>query len=54
MNVPDVPCVTTAESLSPDLNVPVQTGIQSSENLNALQIVVSIIFFDNCVHFLYL
>ncbi|XP_059581063.1 transcription factor TFIIIB component B'' homolog isoform X3 [Alligator mississippiensis] len=39
VNVPDVPCVTTAESLSPDLNVPVQTGIQSSENLNALQIV---------------
>ncbi|XP_025061429.1 transcription factor TFIIIB component B'' homolog isoform X1 [Alligator sinensis] len=39
VNVPDVPCVTTAESLSPDLNVPVQAGIQSSENLNALQIV---------------
>ncbi|XP_019372513.1 PREDICTED: transcription factor TFIIIB component B'' homolog isoform X2 [Gavialis gangeticus] len=39
VNVPDVPCVTTAESVSPDLNVPVQAGIQSSENSNIIQIV---------------
>lgn len=48
MNVPDVPCITTAEYLSHDLNVVVQPVMQRDENLNASQI-VSIPFLVLCL-----
>nr|XP_025041013.1 transcription factor TFIIIB component B'' homolog [Pelodiscus sinensis] len=41
VNVPDVPCITTAEYLSHDLNVVVQPVMQGDENLNASQIEVA-------------
>ncbi|EMP36304.1 Transcription factor TFIIIB component B'' like protein [Chelonia mydas] len=41
VNVPDVPCITTAEYLSHDLNVVVQPVMQRDENLNASQIEVT-------------
>ncbi|XP_043371018.1 transcription factor TFIIIB component B'' homolog isoform X4 [Dermochelys coriacea] len=41
VNVPDVPCITTAEYLSHDLNVVVQPVMERDENLNASQIEVT-------------
>ncbi|TFK15723.1 V-type proton ATPase subunit S1-like protein [Platysternon megacephalum] len=41
VNVPDVPCITTAEYLSHDLNVVVHPVMQRDENLNASQIEVT-------------
>ncbi|KAM9138338.1 transcription factor TFIIIB component B'' homolog isoform 2-T2 [Pangshura tecta] len=41
VNVPDVPCITTTEYLSHDLNVVVQPVMQRDENLNASQIEVT-------------
>ncbi|KAM7166936.1 transcription factor TFIIIB component B'' homolog isoform 3-T3 [Macrochelys suwanniensis] len=41
VNVPDVPCISTAEYLSNDLNVVDQSVMQRDENLNASQIEVT-------------
>ncbi|XP_074851513.1 transcription factor TFIIIB component B'' homolog isoform X2 [Carettochelys insculpta] len=41
VNVPDVPCLTTAEYLSRDLDVVVQPTIQRDENMNVSQIEVA-------------